>query len=177
LGDHFSAFDYMLENFTRTLKEEDIKHMHSILMENLLRNPKEHSGKYRKCKIWVGGKGGPHYRQILGLMKNLELDICRVESQNAWPEDIWNIHNKFETIHPFVDGNGRTGRLILNWLSLKHLGMFNVVTLEKRERYYEGIRQYKEEFKKKNSRVKFYQNITLKPKPPLWDRDYVADFD
>jgi len=177
LGDHFSAFDYMLENFTKILEEGEIKKIHSILMQNLLRNPEKHAGKYRMCKIWVGGNGGPHYRQVPKLMKNLELDICKVELQNAWQEDIWNIHNKFESIHPFVDGNGRTGRLILNWLSLKHLEMFNVVTLEKREKYYEGIRQYKEKFKLKNPNVKFYKDVKLKPRLSLLERYYVADFD
>lgn len=177
LGDHFSAFDYMFENFTKTLEEKDIKQMHSTLMHNLLRNSREHAGKYRKCKIWVGGNGGPHYRQVPKLMKNLELDIWKVESQNAWQEDIWNVHNKFESIHPFIDGNGRTGRLILNWLSLKHLRMFNVVTLEKREKYYEEIRQYKEKFKKNNPHVKFYKDVKLKPRKPSLDKDYVADFD
>jgi len=177
LGDHFAAFDFVVGNFTRNLREEDIQQIHSTLMSNLLKKPEEHAGKYRKCKIWVGGNGGPHYRQIPRLMKNLELDICKVELQNAWQEDIWNIHNKFETIHPFVDGNGRTGRLILNWLSLKHLGMFNVVTLEKREKYYEGIQKYKEEFKKKNPDVRFYKDVKLKPRPALWERYYVAAFD
>ena len=181
LGDHFSAFDYMLRNFKDVLKEENIRQMHFILMHNLFKKPKKYAGKYRECKIWVGGKGGPYYKQVPKLMQNLELDICRVESQNAWSEDIWNIHNEFETIHPFVDGNGRTGRLILNWLSLKHLGMFNFVTSKeeekKREKYYEAIMQYKEEFKKKNPDVRFYKDRKLKPRMPIWDRDYVAAFD
>ena len=181
LGDHFSAFDYMMVNFREVLKEEDIKQMHLILMHNLFKKPKKYAGKYRECKIWVGENGGPHYRQIPKLMKNLELDICRVESQQSWPEDIWNIHNEFETIHPFIDGNGRTGRLILNWLSLKHLGMFNVITSKeeekKREKYYETIRRYKEEFRKNNPDVRFYKDIKLKPREPVWDRNYVASFD
>jgi Fic family protein len=177
LGDHFSAFDYMVENYKEVLKEEDIRQMHFILMHNLFKKPEKYAGEYRKCKIWIGKDGGTHYRQIPRLMQNLELNICKVESQQSWPEDIWNIHNEFESIHPFVDGNGRTGRLILNWLSLKHLGMFNVVTLEKREKYYEAIGQYKKDFKKKNPNVRFYKDIKLKPRKPLPERYYVADFD
>jgi Fic family protein len=177
LGDHFSAFDYMLANFKDVLKEENIRNLHFILMHNLFKKPKKYAGKYRECKIWVGGKGGPYYKQIPKLMKNLELDICRVESQNSWQEELWNIHHEFETIHPFVDGNGRTGRLILNWLSLKHLGMFNVVTLEKRKKYYETIRSYKEDFKRKNPNVRFYKDRILKPRKPILEIKYVADFD
>jgi len=183
LGDHFSAFDYMVENYKEVLKEEDIRQMHFILMHNLFKKPKKYAGKYRKCKIWIGKDGGPYYEQIPTLMKNLELDIYKVELQNAWQEDIWNIHNEFESIHPFVDGNGRIGRLILNWLSLKHIGMFNIVTSKekekKREKYYETIKQYKEEFKRKNPDVRFYKDKDkkFKPREPVWDRNYIADFD
>jgi len=176
LKDHFSAFDFMLENFQQVLKEEDIKKMHFLLMHNLFKKPEKYAGKYRPYNVQVGGKGCPLYEHIPKLMKNLELDIFKVESQNAWQEDILNIHNKFETIHPFADGNGRTGRLILNWLSLKHLGMFNVVESEKRQKYYGGIRQYKEEFKKKNLKVEFCKDAELKPRKLGWDRDYVSKY-
>jgi len=176
LGDHFAAFDYMFESFQQVLKEEDIKKMHFILMQNIFKNPKKYAGKYREHDVTVGGDGCPRYEQIPALMKNIELDICKVELQNSWQEDIWNIHNEFETIHPFADGNGRTGRLILNWLSLKHLGMLNVVEFEKRQEYYKVIRQHKEEFKKKNSRVEFCKDVELKPRKSVWDRDYVAKY-
>jgi len=158
LGDHFSAFDYMIQNFQNTLDEKHIKKIHFILMQNLFKNSKKYAGKYREHNVTVGGDSCPQYEQIPALMKNLELDICRVELQNAWQEDIWNIHNEFETIHPFADGNGRTGRLILNWLSLKHLGMFNVVEFEKRQEYYKLIREFKEDFKRKNLNARFYRD-------------------
>ena len=162
LDDHYSAFNFMLENFNKVLEEKDIRKMHFLLMRNLLRNPEKNAGEYRKCKIWVGGKGGPHHGQIPRLMKNLESDIKIIETRQPH-EDIWRIHNKFETIHPFVDGNGRTGRLILNWLSLKHLNEFNIIELPKRDKYYQTIRSYKEEFKKNNPKVRFYQDRKFKP--------------
>ena len=176
LFDHYSAFDYMLKNFTRNLKEEDIKQMHFILMQNLLRNPEKHAGKYRPYNVQVGGKGCPLYEQVPELMKELESDICKIEPRPDCKDEIWDVHNKFETIHPFVDGNGRTGRLLLNWLSLKHLGMFNVVTLEKREKYYEGIQKYKEEFKKNNPNVRFYKDRKLKPVYDLETMLFLHDF-
>ena len=171
LGDHFSAFDYMLENSKKVLNEQDIKQMHFLLMKNLLSNPEKYAGHYRQCKIWIGEKGGPYSSSVPSLMKDLSSDIQNVDLQNAWPEDILSIHHKFETIHPFIDGNGRTGRLILNWLSLKYLGEFNVVTLNKRQNYYKMISDFKEEFMKKNPKVKFYNDRTINTELILLESD------
>jgi Fic family protein len=176
LGDHFRAWDFMFKNFEKNLEEKHILRMHKLLMKNLLKNPKQNAGKYRECAIWIGRKGGPKYEQIPELMNSLEYDIINL-SKDSNIQDIWNIHHKFETIHPFVDGNGRTGRLLLNWLSLKHLGIFEVVTLEKRTRYYENISQYTSEFKKLNPNVKFYKDASFYSGMPVLDISRIGCWD
>jgi Fic family protein len=191
--DHHKALDYVLNNYQKSPIEEDIKHIHKLLTENIFREEAEHiinnneltkekqdkilaiyqrnSGNYRQTKVWIGSRGtgyqgAPYYRQIPRLMKDLEKDIQKLNKSTN--QDIWNIHNKFETIHSFVDGNGRTGRLLLNWLSLKYNDKFIVNTKQKVGQYYDLIRNYKHQFKQENPSIHFYKDI-----PPR--RDYERD--
>jgi Fic family protein len=183
--DHHSALNYVLGNYKKNdPTEQDIKHIHKLLTENVFREESEYiihnnelteeeqkkvletyqrnSGNYRQTKVWIGSKmtgyqGTPYYRQIPKLMKGLEKQIQQLPNLSI--KDIWNLHHKFETIHPFVDGNGRTGRLFLNWLSLKYHGEFIVNTKQKVSSYYDEIRSYTEQFKLENHQVHFYKDI------------------
>jgi Fic family protein len=89
-------------------------------------------------------------------MLELADDILHLEDKLAVSEeDIWKVHNKFEIIHPFDDGNGRTGRLLFNWLSLRHLGEFYMFMDEKRQDYYDMIDAYDSEFRKDHPEMVF----------------------
>jgi hypothetical protein len=70
-------------------------------------------GYYRdmtKTNVTVGNHVPPHYSMVRGLMDNWLLDY-----EQLGP---WQAHVRFETIHPFVDGNGRTGRMLMWWHEL-----------------------------------------------------------
>jgi len=87
--------------------------IHKRLMKRL--NP-EIAGKIRDCDIWVGNRKGinpENIREELRLLCNKGLYPDYTEEQ------IKTFHIQFEKIHPFRDGNGRTGRIILNWQRLK----------------------------------------------------------
>lgn len=91
-------------------------------------------GYYRdlsKQEVWIGGKQAPSSSMTRHLMENWLLDY----SKNA--KDPIIAHIRFEKIHPFVDGNGRTGRMLLWWHEIKN---GDVPTLflnsEKFEKYY-----------------------------------------
>lgn len=64
------------------------------------------AGRWRDCNVRVGGYVAPDHAEVPGLMRRLFRSLPKLDS--------WEAHNKFETIHPFEDLNGRTGRLI--WL-------------------------------------------------------------
>ena len=99
-------------------------------------------------------RGGVYYRQIPKIMKSLEKKIGELDAPSV--SRIWNIHHEFETIHPFRDGNGRTGRVLLNWLSLRYLQRLMIIEGRKREGYYNMIKEYTTKFRKLNPSVGFY---------------------
>jgi Fic family protein len=125
---------------------ELIKKIHKIVFKN----SKPFAGKLRKKgeEVVVMGSGGvivhegaPQAR-INHLLK--ELVKWYEENKNKYPALVLGavIHNQFENIHPFADGNGRVGRLLLNNILLKHkLPPVNIDFNNRRE-YYASLQQY-----------------------------------
>jgi len=125
-----------------------IKEIHSVLL-NSVRGQYKRRGEFRKKQNWIGSPSGsredatyvpPEPEQVLDLMTNLEKYIHQEEKDELVQLAI--IHAQFELIHPFLDGNGRVGRILVPLFlyekEILHEPMFYVSSyLEKnRERYY-----------------------------------------
>jgi len=114
--------------------------IHGILMKNELAD----AGNYRKVMVWVGRERKALPEDVTMLMTRWEDDLLR----DMWvPRDTaenlaWHYHHWFEAIHPFVDGNGRTGRLILNNIRLIFGLPWLVIPFAERARYYDSILQW-----------------------------------
>lgn len=104
------------------------------------------SGIYRKENVSVDGRPCPSYMFVDFLIRErwfnkISEQISNYDGTRANALEIaWNAHHAFEYIHPFIDGNGRTGRLLLNYILLMLKQEPVVVWSHDKESYYESIR-------------------------------------
>lgn len=122
-------FQYLAEN--KPLDEELILKLHGILMNAI----KPDAGNYRYHGVRIMGTDVPtaNYLKVPELMRELVKDINK-KTDNVIGR-IADIHGRFEKIHPFSDGNGRIGRLIMHAMSLSN-NLAPVVILQEKRRLY-----------------------------------------
>ncbi len=116
---HARAYDFifdLVKNEAVTL--DDIKKIHKLFYQNI--DP-DNAGKYRKQKVFISGMDVtlPDPEEVESLMKQFEKDLADLKSKVHPINYAATIHNKLVTIHPFMDGNGRTARLLMNLLLMK----------------------------------------------------------
>lgn len=125
-----------------------IKELHRIVF----RNSKPFAGQFRKRGEEVGVADGfgriIHQGAPSGMVVKLLKDLIKwyTKNKNNYPTILLAavVHNQFETIHPFRDGNGRVGRLLLNSVLLKHNKPPVNIGLRNRKEYYASLREYEE---------------------------------
>ncbi len=98
-------------------------------------------GKYRDSEVRIGGSEWkpPQAKEVSARMKKLVAEYSKLK-RNLHPVELaaW-IHNYLVRIHPFTDGNGRTARLVMNWILLKKKFPPVVISVLNKERYYYAI--------------------------------------
>ena len=142
---HFGLVDYMLDVADEELTEEMIKEFHKILKEGTSDGRKDwfNVGNYKKLANEVGN-------MKTSLPKNVQKDMVKLlQWYNSLGkikiEDIIEFHYRFECIHPFQDGNGRIGRIIMFKECLKN-NIIPFIILDKNKLfYYRGLKEYKDE--------------------------------
>ena len=142
---HFKMVDYMLDTADEELTEEMIKEFHKILKEGTMDSRKDWFmvGNYKKV---VNEAGGIKTTEP----KNVQRDMSKLMDwynslENKTLNEIVEFHVKFERIHPFQDGNGRVGRIIMFKECLKN-GIIPYIILDKDKLfYYRGLKEYKNE--------------------------------
>lgn len=90
--------------------------LHRLVMLNLLPEGRGQRGQYRLTNVTVGDRLCPHYLEIPFLIDGW-LNLMR--PQNLEMLTPTYTHIEFEHIHPFIDGNGRTGRMLMWWHAIK----------------------------------------------------------
>ncbi len=139
---HFQCFDYMLTIVKEPLSEKHIKEFHKILKLNTSGSKKEwfNVGTYKLKPNVVGGietsKPNEVEKHIKSLLKNYN------EKEDIDIYDVINFHYEFEKIHPFQDGNGRVGRLIMFKECLKNRIVPFIIEDEFKFFYYRGLSEY-----------------------------------
>ena len=135
--------------------EIELRHL-TIQLVNLLLNwhkdifgetKKEISGKFRDYLVRVGNYIAPDWQDVKKLMANL-MKFIRDNKEINPVEFAGRAHYKFETIHPFGDGNGRVGRLLMNYLLWRAGFPMIIITYKKRESYYKAFKKDEDYFAK-----------------------------
>jgi Fic family protein len=142
---HFRCIDLIIEGAHTKLTESFIKQLHFILKSGTTDSQKSwfKVGDYKMLENEVGGSETTKPAEVAGVIKAL-LKEYNSKSKITF-DDILDFHVRFESIHPFQDGNGRVGRLIMFKECLKHNIVPFIITEELKMYYYRGIKNWKEE--------------------------------
>ena len=142
---HFRAFDYCLLHYNEALTNDFIKHIHQLLKTNTSDADLEWFavGEYKKLPNLVGDMETVSPEETPNEMDALLQQYKQISRHTL--QDLLSFHVKFESIHPFQDGNGRVGRLLLFKECLK-FGLVPFIIDEAHKLfYYRGIREFRRE--------------------------------
>lgn len=139
---HFRCIDLVIDRTEERLSEGIIKELHRILKEGTSDSRKEWFavGEYKRLPNEVGGNETTAPENVHREMKALLSEYNSKKQKNF--EDIIDLHRRFESIHPFQDGNGRVGRLITFKECLACGVVPFIITEETKMFYYRGLQQW-----------------------------------
>ena len=140
---HFTLFKYMLDTIDESLSEDMIKKYHFILKDGTLTDEEKewfNVGEYKKLNNYVGDIKTSSSSEVKKDMDNLLKWYNNIEKKDL--EDIIEFHVRFEKIHPFQDGNGRIGRMIMFRECLINNIMPFYIEDRNKDFYIRGIREY-----------------------------------
>ncbi|HFI2431586.1 TPA: Fic family protein [Streptococcus suis] len=142
---HFTAFDFLLDSFQDDLNETWIKDIHAILKRGTSDSRKLwfQVGDYKLYPNEVGGRETTLPEKVESDMQELLNSYHRLPETSF--EDILDFHVRFERIHPFQDGNGRVGRLIMFKECLKHGHVPFIIGGDMKYFYYRGLAEWGEQ--------------------------------
>lgn len=144
-ANHFRCIDYIIDNATKSLTEKMIKELHYMLKVGTSDSRKEwfKVGDYKSRANEVGGHETTMPKDVANEMKQLITTYNSIESKSF--ESIVEFHKHFESIHPFQDGNGRVGRLIILKECLANNIVPFIITEELKNFYYRGLKEWDNE--------------------------------
>ena len=139
---HFRCIDYVIDHATDKITEAHIKQLHLILKTNTSDNHKPWFavGDYKRLVNAVGEEETAQPEEVHKKMKALLATYHAIRKTQF--DDILDFHVQFERIHPFQDGNGRVGRLIMFWQCLQSNIVPFIIADDLRLFYYRGIQNW-----------------------------------
>lgn len=142
---HFKLFDYALDNVDKALSKEMILEMNRILKRNTSdeENPQYNVGGFKIVPNIIGLVNVIHTTESENVEKEIDQLLFEYNTKRTITlEDIIDFHYRFEKIHPFGDGNGRVGRMIMFKECLKNNIMPFIVLDEDKPYYIRGLKEY-----------------------------------
>lgn len=142
---HFSCINMVIDNVNSKLSEKLIKELHGTLKSSTADSRKDwfNVGEYKKLPNEVGGRVTTPPDKVHEELSKLIEEYNKSDDKTL--EDIVEFHVEFERIHPFQDGNGRVGRLILFKECLRHGITPFIIDDELKLFYYRGLKEWSDE--------------------------------
>ena len=139
---HFRCIDLIIDRADERLSESFIKELHQILKNGTSDSRRDWFavGDYKRLPNEVGGNDTTQPEDVRREMKTLLQEYNAKRSKTL--EDIIDFHHRFECIHPFQDGNGRVGRLVMFKECLAHGHVPFIITDDLKLFYYRGLRHW-----------------------------------
>ena len=144
-ANHFKCIDMVIDNATYKLTEKFIKELHFTLKSGTSDSRKNwfNVGEYKKLPNEVGGKETAKPEDTANKIKELLKSYNQKDEHTL--EEIIDFHYRFEIIHPFQDGNGRVGRLIMFKECLKNNIVPFIIDEDLKMFYYRGLSEWNNE--------------------------------
>ena len=144
-ANHFTCIDLIIDNANIMLNETFIKKLHAVLKNGTSDSRKEWFavGEYKKLPNEVGGIDTTAPENVHAEMKRLLSEYNAIKDKTL--DDLLDFHYRFECIHPFQDGNGRIGRLILFKECLRNNIIPFIIEEDIKIFYYRGLNKWNNE--------------------------------
>lgn len=141
-ANHFKCIDMVIDHATHALTEAFIKQLHAALKSGTSDSRLDWFvvGDYKKMPNEVGGQETTRPEDVAAEMKTLLAEYRTLRSKTF--DDLLDFHHRFEAIHPFQDGNGRVGRLILFKECLRFDIVPFIITDNLKLFYYRGLQSW-----------------------------------
>jgi Fic family protein len=148
MADHFRAFDYMVSHLEAPFDEALLKEVNRLVTEHTIsyRAPGAVAGEYTTEDMAAGDTVFGDHETLIARVPKLMESTQRAIADGQHPLVVaakW--HGYFEYLHPFRDGNGRTGRLLSNFILLRARHPLLIVLLEDRSEYISALKQIRTE--------------------------------
>lgn len=147
--DHFEAFEYVIQNAQHPLDEALLKEINKRVTLHTIsyRSPEAIPGEYTTTDMAAGDTVfGDHEQLIAKVPKLLESTEKAIASAAVHPMILAaRFHGFYEYLHPFRDGNGRTGRLVSNYILLRSDHPLLIIPSEARQEYISALRMIRTE--------------------------------
>ena len=148
MADHFRAFDYMAGQLDHPFDEALLKEVNRLVTEHTLayRAPGSIAGEYTTEDMAAGDTVFGDHEKLIARVPSLMMSTEKAIGDGLHPLIVaakW--HGYYEYLHPFRDGNGRTGRLLSNFILLRAGHPLLIIELQDRSEYISALKQIRTE--------------------------------